>query len=79
MTNTRVVKWQGIKNNETKQVTNGYLWIEFLENMILINTKPNIVKHEFKFYEKGKKHGFGIRAKNRREAITEFHKFYKVL
>ena len=77
--NITIEKWQGIKNTETKQTVQGYLFIRFLSDTAIINTNPNVIDAKENQYQAGKCIGFPIQnVSNKREAILKFLSTYKI-
>ena len=77
--NLKVIKWQGIKNCDTKQTESGYLWIEFLEDVTLKNIDPNVLFAKPVTHQKGQKIGFSIKALYRNHAIAVFERNYVIV
>jgi hypothetical protein len=61
----KVIQFQGFKNNETKKIDGGYLFIEAIGNIQYCRKGG-----DFKVLENGRRVGLSIScAKNRKEAI----------
>jgi hypothetical protein len=76
----KYVKWQGIKNCDTKKVSGGYLWLQFDKDCTLISVNPNVVKAEPHGYKAGQKIGFTVRnVSTRKEAIKSFELDYQIV
>jgi hypothetical protein len=71
----QVIRFQGLKNNETKKITGGYLFIEFLENATIkrINSENSLKM------KKGETIGKSVNGGNRKEAIEYFEKTFEVV
>jgi hypothetical protein len=61
----QILRYQGLRNSETKEVEYGYLYVEFLADTCFKN----------RIFSAGKKVGFQVKAKNRPEAIREFKSY----
>ncbi len=70
----RVIRFQGSKNDETKKVTGGYLFIEFVENATI---KRKNTENSLKM-KKGERIGKAVNGSNRKEAIDFFEKTFEV-
>lgn len=64
----KIIKFRGIKNDETKKTTGGHLFIEFLKD-VQTKRKTSIGKPTQRL--KGEVIGFSVNGSNRKEA-TEF-------
>ncbi len=78
MKNTEVYQWKGIKNDETKKVSSGYLFVKFLAPVQLLNINANVINAKPVLYETGQIIGFSIKAQNRKEAISVFERDYQI-
>ena len=74
-----IIKWHGIKNDETKEVTGGYLYLKFKEEVSLLNIDQNTVGATPCPYKIGQIIGFSLKAKNRKEAINNWNKTYQII
>jgi hypothetical protein len=73
-----IMQWQGVKNSDTKQTTQGWLWIKFLQDTVMINTAPNVVGAKEEEYKAGRMVGFSLQASNRAQGIKKFKEQYKI-
>ena len=77
--NIEITKWQGVSCRETKQTTQGYLWLHFLAETTIINVNPNVIGAKPTTYAAGRKVGLSIKARNRKEAIETFQLQYQII
>ncbi len=77
--NMTIGKWNGIKNEETKQTECGYLWVSFSGDTTLMNVNPNTIGAKPTLYQQGACIGFKINdVSNKKQAIEKFKNSYQI-
>lgn len=74
-----IIKFEGIKNCDTKTTTGGYLWVKFLKDTSLKHIAPNVIGAKPTLYDKDRQYGFPVPSTNRKDAINYFQSNYEIL